>query len=535
MSDNNITPPSAWRPLKRPFFRMLWISNSFAQIGGWMHEVGAAWLMATLVTSPLMVAMIQTAAALPLALLALPAGALADIFNKKRLILTTLIWRIVVTGGLGLITVLGYINPIILLVATFAIGFGMALGAPAWQAIIPNVVEREEIPEAVTLNAVTFNATRGVGPALGGLIVAVIGSGGTFLLNMASIVWVTTVIKSWKHKVVKSSLPEEQLIGAIRTGIRYVGNSPEVKSILIHTAAFAVCASAMWSLLPVVAKQQMGLSAVGYGLLLGIFGAGGLIGVVILSQIRRRFILNHLVIASVIMFSFVLFAMAYGKSYLLLACAMVFAGASWVAILSLLMAALQSATPTWVLGRVMSVHALVFFGAQACGSAIWGFIAGLAGLSVVLTVSGILLITSLLMTHRFKLITGEKLDLSPYREFTFASLHEGPDMDEGPVLVSIEYKIKPKTAAKFIQAMGPMKAIRRKYGAIHWRLFRDVTDPGHYREYFIVESWVEHMRQHDRFTVSDKDVVQNVNTFALGGRPYKVDHFIAEPVPKAKV
>src|SRR4030042_719912 len=263
MSESKTFHPSAWRPLKRPFYRILWAANSFSMIGVWIHDVGAAWLMISLAPTPFMVAMIQTAAALPMALLALPAGAFADIFNRKKLIFSTLVWRIVITGGLGLITVLGYTTPSILLIATFALGFGMAMSGPAWQAIIPVLVPREEVPEAVMLGAVTFNITRGIGPALGGFIVAAIGSGGTFLLNAASLLWVTLVIGSWKHTVTKSTLPEERLIGAIRTGIRYVRNAPEVKNVLIHTGAFSICASAMWALLPIVAKQHMGLGSIG--------------------------------------------------------------------------------------------------------------------------------------------------------------------------------------------------------------------------------------------------------------------------------
>jgi MFS family permease len=314
--------------------------------------------------------------------------------------------------------------------------------------------------------------------------------------------------------------------------MRYVGNSPEVKNVLIHTGTFAVCASAMWAVLPIVAKQYMGLTSVGYGTLLGVFGGGCLLGVVILPWIRRRLMLNHLVSMAVVLFSIVLFAMAYLRSFPLLACAMLIAGASWLALLSLLMASLQTVTPSWVLGRVMSVHALVFFGTQAGGSAFWGFAAGMTGLPVALTAAGVLLIASLALTHQYRVTAGERIDLSPSREWTLAPLMTRPGMEVGPVLVSIEYRIDPGKAPDFIRAMGPMKAIRRKYGAIRWNLFRDVADPGRYRESFTVESWAEHLRQHDRFTISDIAILERVYSFNLEGRPTKVDHFIAEPVPK---
>jgi MFS family permease len=408
----------------------------------------------------------------------------------------------------------------------------MAMSAPAWQAIIPDIVPREEVPEAVTLGAVAFNVARGVGPALGGFVVAAIGSGGTFLLNAASLLWVTLVIGSWKHTVTKSTLPEERLIGAIRTGIRYVENSPEVKNVLIHTGTFAVCASAMWALLPIVVKQYMGLTSVGYGTILGVFGVGCLWGVVILPWIRRRFMLHHLVFLTVVLFSVALFAMAYFWNFPLLACTMLIAGTSWLILLSSLMASLQSVTPSWVLGRVMSVHALVFFGTQAGGSALWGFAAGITGIPFALTTAGVLLIASLALTYPYKVTAGERLDLSPSREWTLSPLMTRPDMEVGPVLVSIEYRIDPGKAPDFIRAMGSMKAIRRKYGAIRWNLFRDVADPSRYRESFTVESWVGHLRQHDRFTISDIAILERVYSFNLDGRPKRVDHFIAEPVPK---
>ncbi len=497
-----------------------------------MHDVGAAWLMTSLAPTALMISLIQTASTLPMALLALPAGALADIFDRKRLILTTVICRLIVSAGLGLLVVFGYVTPFILLAATFVLGFTGAIGMPAWQSILPDIVSREEVPEAITLNAVSFNMARGVGPAIGGAVVAAVGSGGTFLLNAASLVWIANVIKSWKRRIVRSTLPEEELISAIRTGIRYVRNSSEVKSALIHTVAFVVCGSAMWSLLPVVAKQGLGLSASGYGMLLGLFGVGSIFIAALLSKIRKNFVLSHLNLGSAILFSFVLFAMAYGKSIVLLSFAMLIAGASWLSFLSSLMASLQSVTPSWVLGRVISVHTLVFFGSQAAGSALWGFAADFAGLPFALTCAGAVLIASLAFTYRYKLVIGENLDLTPYRDMTITPIHSRRMSDEGLILVAIDYTIDPKKARKFIRAMAQMKAIRRKYGAIRWTLFRDVGDQGHYRESFVVESWLEHLRQHERFTVTDQTVLEKVNSFALDGKPFNVGHFIAEPVPK---
>ncbi|MBN2039618.1 MAG: MFS transporter [Spirochaetes bacterium] len=535
MSENKGSFLSSLQPLKVPFFRMIWITNSFSMFGMWMHDVAAAWLMTSLAPSPLMVALIQTATTLPMALLALPAGAFADIFDRKKLLLTTFVWRFVVALTLGLLVIFGLVNPGILLVATFVLSLGSAIGAPVWQTVFPEIVPRKVLSEAVMLNAVTFNTARGVGPAIGGFVLTFLGAGANFIINAASLISTGLVISTWKRKKKKSTLPEERMIGAIRSGVRYVRHSPEIKNMLIHTITFAFCASAMWSLIPYVAKETLKVSSSEYGILLAVFGMGGIVGLLLMSKIRHLFSFNLLIAGSAFLFSFVLFAMAYGKSYWLLAAAMLPAGVSWLIVLSSLMAALQSVAPSWVLGRVMSVHALIFFGTQAGGSAIWGTAAGIAGIPVVLLIAAVLLVISIPATYPFKLITGEGVDLRPYAEWRLSPLKQRPGMEEGPVLVTLEYEIDPKKASRFIKAMGPLKATRRKYGAVMWRLFKDVSKPGHYRESFLVESWAEHIRQHERFTVSDIKILNHVNSFAIGGKPYRVEHYIAEPVIAPKL
>ena len=535
MSIRDDTSLSAFSPLRNPFYRWLLIANLFSQIGMWTHDIGAAWLMTSLAPTPIMVALIQTATALPMALLALPAGALADIFDRKRLILTAQIWRVVVSAALGILTLLGLVNPLLLLAGTLLLGFGTALGAPAWQAIIPEVVPREEIREAVTLGAVSSNTARGIGPALGGFIVTAIGSGGAFILNSASLFWIMTVIATWKRTITKSPLPAERFVGAIRTGMRYAANSQEVTHVLIHTAAFIFSGSAMWALVPIVARQRLGLGSTGFGILMGIFGAGGLASIFILPALRRRMDINRQIYLACLLFSVVLFALAYSPDLFLLGAAMFIAGASYLTLMSSLMSSLQSMTPSWVLGRVMSIHALVTFGSQAAGSAFWGSTAEVIGLPQSLTCAGIVMVGALAITCRYKVVSGEQVDLSPLKEWTLTPLANKPALEEGPVLVAIDYHIDPQQAAEFVVAMRPMKAIRRKYGAVRWLLFRDVAIPGHYRESFIVDSWVEHIRQHERFTVSDIDVLERINRFNLEGTTRQVEHFIAEVVPRVKI
>ena len=437
---------SAFSPLKYNFYRWLLFANFFSQIGMWVHDIGASWLMTSLAPTPIMVALIQTATALPMALMALPAGALADIVDRKRLLLTTQVWRVVVSAVLGLLTIFGYVNPFVLLMATLLLSFGTALGAPAWQAIVPEVVPRGEIREAVTLGAVSSNTARGIGPAIGGFIVTAIGSGGAFLLNSVSLFGIMTVIMTWKRTVEKSSLPTERFFGAMRTGLRYAANSVEMKNVLLHTAAFIFSGSAMWALVPIVARQRLGLGSTGFGLLMGIFGAGGLASIFVLPALRRRMDINKQVYLACVLFSVVLFVMANSTLRVFLGGAMFVAGAAYLTLMSSLMSSLQSMTPTWVLGRVMSMHALVAFGCQAAGSAFWGALAEILGLPQSLTCAGILLVGALVITHRFKLVSGDQVDLSPLKEWTMTPLVEKPALKEGPVLVALEYYINPRSS-----------------------------------------------------------------------------------------
>lgn len=506
-------------------------ANFFSKIGLWVHDLGAAWLMASLAPTPLMVALIQSATSLPMALLALPAGALADIFDRKKLIIVTQALRIIVSMILGALTLFGLINPLLLLGLTFLLGIGTALGAPAWQAIIPDMVSKEEVPDAVTLGAVSSNTARGAGPALGGFIVTAVGCGGAFLLNAASMLWIMIVMTFWKRTARKSPLPAERFIGAIRTGIRYTKHSREVKNVLLHTFSFIFSASAMWALLPIIAKERMGLSSTGFGLLLGIFGAGGIGAISFIPAMRLKFRINHLTGAACGLFSLVLFALADASHTAILYGTLFIAGASYLILMSSIMTSLQSSTSSWVLGRVMSLHALVIFGSQAAGSAFWGVVAEFIGLPGALTCAGVLLIGGSALMYRYELTSGEAVDLTPMEEWRLAPLANRPGLEEGPVLVSIEYQIDPEKADAFTAAMGPMKTIRKKYGAISWNLFRNVATPGHYRESFIIESWVEHLRQHRRFTVSDIATLEHVNGFRIEGTGSPPEHFIAESVP----
>lgn len=517
----------------RPF-RLLWTANIVSLIGTWTHEVGASWLMTSLTLSPFMVAMVQTATTLPFFLFSLPAGAMADIFDRRRLLIFTQLLMLTAALLLGITTIFFKITPFILLTFTFFLSLGASINAPAWQSIIPELVSRKELVSAITLGSVSFNIARVAGPALGGLIVAALGPGVTFLFNAASLSGVATVLFRWRREPILSTLPEERLLGAIRSGIRYIRNAPHVWAVLIHIGIFSFFTSSLWAFLPIVARINLMLSPTGYGILLGFFGIGGLIGAIILPKMRNRCSINLLTAVSKLFLAIILFVLAVSKNFILISTAMVIGGISWLVTLSTFNTSIQSIIPSWVRGRVISIFILTFFGGMAGGSALWGAIASKTSISETMIGTSIMTIAGTFFSWRYKLSSGDGLDLTPSQNWPVLATEKPPYLEEGPLLVVVEYHIDQLHSDAFKDAMGKMKTIRMRDGAIKWNLFHDIETPGHYIESFIVESWLEHLRQHERFTISDREIQGHVRSFQIENRPIVVQHFIAEPVRRKK-
>ena len=519
---------SAWGPLREPVFRALWIAAVASNIGTWMEDVGEAWLMTSLSTSTLMVALVETAGSLPIVLLAVPSGAFADIIDRRRLLLITQAWMLIVAATLGLLTIAGVTTPWLLLILAFALGLGAAVNAPAWEAITPELVDRKDLPAAVTLGAVAFNVARAVGPALGGLLVAAFGSGPVFLLNAVSFLGVIFVLYRWRRPVAQSNLPPEHVLGAIRAGVRYVRHTPALQAVLVRAAAFILCASALWALLPLVARRGLGLSAAGYGVLLGCLGLGGVTGASFLPQVRQKISTDSLVVGATLIFAAVTMVVGYVHIAVLVGGSLFFGGIAWIALLSTFNVAAQTATAAWVRARVLGVYMLAFFGGFAGGSALWGWIAGRAGISLTLLIAAVGLVAGLATGIRFKLRCGEDLDLTPSAHWPEPKVQAQPAAQTGPVLVTVEYQIDPKDAQAFTQAARASGEIKRRDGAFYWNLFRDTADPGRFVETFIVDSWAEHERQHGRLTKADREVEKRAQAFHVGAAPPKISHLIAE-------
>lgn len=520
---------SPWSPLRHPTFRALWIATLASNVGTWLQSVGAAWLMTSLTPSSTMVALVQAATSLPMFLLSLPAGALADVLDRRRILLATQSWMLLSAAALGLLTAGGYTTPWVLLLLTTSIGMGAALNQPAWQASLPELVPREDLAPAIALGSIGFNIARALGPALGGLIVASAGAQANFLLNAASFLGVVVVLYRWKRPPRASMLPAERFFGAMRTGVRFVRHSPEVLAVIVRGSLFVLCASSLWALLPVVARAELGRGATGYGLLLTALGIGAVAAAMVLPRLSRKLTTDLLVAAASLVFAGGIVALGYVRSFWLLFAAMLAAGGAWMALLSSLNVAIQTLVPSWVRGRALSVYMLFIFGSLAGGSALWGAVAERAGVPRSLLYSAIGLVLGLLATFRIHLRSGEGLNLAPSRQWP-APMAPASDLDrdQGPVLVMIEYRIDPERAAEFAEAMTELRRVRLRGGAMQWGLFNDADAPGLHTEMFLVSSWMEHMRQHERITIADEEIRLRVGGFHTGPEPPAVRHLIAE-------
>ncbi|HXN99775.1 MAG TPA: MFS transporter [Candidatus Acidoferrales bacterium] len=521
---------SAWSPLRIPIFRNLLIADFVSDVGSFMQAVGAAWLMTSLSSSPLQIALIQTASALPFFILALPAGSIGDIVDRRKLILGTELWMLAVACILVATTLTHVITPWLLLLLTFALSIGDALESPAWRAIFPELVPKEQLPPALTLNGIEFNLARAVGPALGGLIIAVAGVSTAFLLNVFSFFGVIVVIARWKRHVPTSKLPVETFTGATSAAIRYVRYSPGIGRLLLRSAFVVFFSSAFWALLPAVAKN-VSHSSLGYGLLLGFFGTGAVLGAVALQRLRKAYSVETVVAVATAVFACVLVATALVPRLWILCFFSFFGGAAWTIFMSVFNTLIQLLAPDWVRARVLAVYLFVFQGSMAIGSVLWGASAEHASLAKALLASGIGIAACLLLRLPFPLPEPSSA-LDVWNHWPKPAMFEVPEPDEGPVLITVEYKVAPDKSEEFLEAIYKYQRIRRRDGATRWGVYYDAEFPGQYLETFLVDSWAEHERQHYRFTVADRTTENEVARYAL--EPIRIRHFIyARKAPRS--
>ena len=517
-------------PLRAPVFRALWIATIASNLGAWMQDVGESWLMVSLTKSPILVALVETASSLPVVLLALPAGAFADLFDRRKLLLVTQIWMMVAACVMGVLTFAGVMTPWLLLLLTFTLGLGAALNSPAWQAIVPELVHRDELPEAVTLSSVAFNVSRAVGPAIAGFIVAAAGSGAVFLLNAVSFLGVIVVIYRWHRGNEKQSTPPEHVWGAMQAGIRYVRHAPDVQAVLLRTGVFIICASALWAMLPLQARLTLSLGSLGYGVLLGCLGTGALIGAGVLSRARARMSNDLLVVAGSVLFAVSTLILAHSRVGSVTAAAMLVGGIGWIACMSSFTTAAQAVAPAWARGRVLALFTLVLLGGLAVGSAVWGVLATHLNIRYTLDIAAAGLLIGLMVRFRYRLIRNQDLTLTPWMPWPEPISIVEPEPNRGPVLVTTEFRIDANRAKEFRHAMRELRRIRRRDGAFRWGLYGDPTDPARFVETFLVESWAEHLRQHTRSTEADRKIEERALAFHLDQGLPPTTHLIAESV-----
>jgi MFS family permease len=515
-------PTSSWRPLGNRIFRDLLAADLVSDIGAFMQSVGAAWLMTSLTNNPLYIALIQTASALPFFLLALPAGSFGDIFDRRKLILGTEIWMFGIAAVLAVTTIAGAMTPWLLLLLTLALSLGDAVESPAWRAIFPELVNKDDLPAALALNGIEFNLARAVGPGLAGMIIAVIGVAAAFIVNALSFLGVIFVMARWKRPTRKSKLPVETFGGATSAGVRYVRYSPGIRTLLLRSALLIFFTSSFWALLPTAAKE-LSKSPVAYGLLLGFFGVGAVLGAIVLQRARSRISAEIILSIATATFAGVILSTGLLHSLVILCGLMLFGGASWTVFMSLFNTMVQQLAPDWVRARVLAVYLFVFQGSVAVGSTLWGFAAAHTNVHLSLAFAGIGTGACMLLQLLFRL-PNTAVDLSTWNHWVRPTMFEEPALDDGPVLVTLKYFIDPTKASEFLKLVYRYQRVRRRDGSTQWGIFSDTEAPNVYLESFLVDSWAEHLRQHDRFTLADRELEKRVQSYAL--KPIEVKHYV---------
>lgn len=494
-----------WKPLHTPIFRHLFVADLLSDMGTFMQAVGAAWLMVSLGASPTLIALTQTASALPFFLFALPAGALGDIVDRRKLILWCEAGMVCVASVLAIATIAGAMSPWGLLLLTFGLSAGDAIETPTWRAILPELVGPSQLAAASALNGIEFNFARAVGPALAGALIAVAGVSAAFTVNVLSFVGVIVVIARWKRPIRKRSLPLETLGGATVAAVRYVRYSPDLRFIMLRAAITMCAASAVLALLPGIARTLSG-RATAYGLLLGCFGVGAVLGALLMAPARARWSLDTVATGAITILGATIAAVGVVRNPAALALVVVIAGAGWIVFIALVSALVQGLAPEWARARVLAMFILTFQGGIAAGGLLWGVLATRLGYAPALIAAGVATIATTLLGAIRKLPQSGG-DLTPWNHWRLPALPDHPPaLDQGPVLVTVRYRVDPRRSATFLQAMRPYGRIRRRDGAFWWGVFGDVEKPDTYFETFLVASWAEHLRQHDRFTEADREV-----------------------------
>lgn len=525
MSSGN--PPGAFAPLGHRAFALLWTATLISNIGTWMHDVGAGWLMTTLNPSPAVVTLVQAATTLPVFLFALFAGALADRLDKRRMLISFNAALFLVISVLALLVWRGQMTPLLLILFTLAIGTGAAFMAPAWQAVVPQLVPRDTLKPAIALNSMGINISRAIGPALAGVLIAAVGLAAPFALNAASHLVIIAALLLWRPEPRPARRPAGSILSEMATGLRHVRHNGAMRATLVRALAFFLFASAYWSLLPLIARRAEGGGSELYGTLMALIGAGAVTGALLLPQLQGRLTSDRTVQAGTIGTALALVVLALSAMAPALMAAAFLGGLSWIAVLTSFNLSAQMALPDWVRARGLAVFLMGFFGSMAIGSVLWGQLASMASVQTALLAAAIGLIVGLLATRRFGVGQGEGLDLSAVSIWPQAP---ALDIDASPdqaAMVMVEYRVAETDRDAFLAAMRAFYGERLRDGATRWDLHQGIEDPEVWIESFHLPSWNEHLEQHARVTRNDADLQDRVRAFDRRSSGPVVRHFLA--------
>ncbi|MDG4875920.1 MFS transporter [Mesorhizobium sp. WSM4935] len=520
---------SALAPFRHGIFRAVWSASLVSNFGGLIQGVGAAWMMTTIATSPYQVALVQSSTTLPIMLFALVAGAIADSFNRRKVMLVAQTFMLVVSALLTLFTWQGWMTPWTLLAFTFLIDSGTALNSPSWQASVGDMVPRAKVPAAVALNSLGFNITRSVGPAIGGVIVAAAGAAAAFAANAVSYIGLIVVLARWKPALPEQTLPRESLGAAMGAGLRYVAMSPNIAKVLVRGSAFGFSAGAVLALLPLVARDVVKGDALTYGIMLGAFGIGAVGGALI--SVRLRQLLSSEVMVRMAFCGFALCALNAAVSHngWQTSAGLLIGGACWVIALSHFNVTVQMSTPRWVVGRVLSIYQTATFGGIALGSWIWGVVADAHGAEIALIAAAIAMLAGAAIGFVLPLPKQTVLNLDPLNRFKEPMLALDLKPRSGPIAIMIEYIIREEDVPEFLATMAERGRIRRRDGARNWTLARDLENPSVWIEHYHTPTWVEYIRHNRRATHADAVVGERIRALHSGENPPRVRRMIERP------
>lgn len=512
-------PVRTFAPFQHRTFRLFWTASLISNIGVMVQTIGASWVMMTISGSAGLVALVQGMNALPVMLFALAAGALADNFDRRIVMLGAQASMLASTIVLAASVYFDWITPWMLLGLTFLIGTGAAINNPSWQASVRDTVPRDTISAAVTLNNMGFNVTRSIGPAIGGTIVASLGATLSFVFNAFTYLPIIWVLARWKPDVAKSDLPREDFLAAMTAGLRYVSMSPNILIVLFRTILFSSCAVAILALLPIVARDLLDAGALTYGGLLGTFGVGAILGAFGNGRARQMMVDETIIRVSCLVFMASTVTLGLSTNIFLSYLVLIPAGACWVITFSLFNISVQLSTPRWVVGRAIALYQMTNFGGIAIGSWLWGSLADAAGVSTALVTGGLGLLICAATGLRFTVPPVVSLDMDPMGQFQEPSTSLDLKARSGPIFVMVDYRIRQEDIPEFLRLMTVRRRIRIRDGAQRWALLRDVENPEHWTESYHVPTWVEYIRHNSRRTKADSEVMEQLRKLHQGDPP----------------